>query len=842
MTEVSYVTAGFEEKFAAFKGKQILLHGSREYARAIVERFDPLFHFAGIVSFDPVGSPSFFGVPVFRQEEIPDLRPDLIILTERVKYAEAAYCALRRICRQNGIALWNMYGLDEIRLHREAEKPAPESLAEWQELCAPYDRVVFEAMDTLIHFPLTGEKPMMKQTHRSLIAWLREQGKPVGFSLRKSFSEETQIEALQAFGLVEDAPTELIRRRGEDLSFRALRQAHPGEKILYIGNGLVNEFILPRCYGIDTRRVGERWDTSCVVPEKEEPIRRPYSPDRRRQIQAEIRAHTYISFDVFDTLLVRKTLLPTDVFFLTERRAAEAGCKAEGFAAARIHAEQEIPCADLDGIYEALEDRFDWSEETARRIRDMELDVERDVLSPRGEVVELLRFARQEGKRVMLTSDMYLPEPVLRGLLAENGITDYDRLLVSCDYKKAKQTGLYDELIAQCGGAPEEILHIGDNPAADGAACAAANIPSIVLPSPLELARERGWGASLRSARTLTERCLVGLAVAELFRDPFQDPNLYERPAEERLWRYGTGAVGPLAAGHMTWLLEKLRENDYDGVLFLARDGYLPIAIYKQLQERMELPPPIYYYANRHAAFLCVADSAEQADYITDLGRQKGLSAREALKNIYRVPDEELLPQEAGETTTDYIDRHMSVIRRIAEGSREGFRRYSRRCGMRAGGKYAVVDFVAAGTIQTYLQQFLPFRLKGYYFGSYSPTSKGKSDIEYYLQGNNKAFLNSYIEMESYLTSPEPPQDCMQADGTAVFDEEVRSPRELQEFRMVFDAALSFAEEFFRLFYREGETISAAMVEEMYAAEGYHWVQQQIYDDWFRVPISRKTP
>ena len=106
MTEVSYVLAGFAGKFADFKGKKLLLHGSREYARAIIESFDSVFHFAGVMSFDPIEGEAFCGVPVYQKEDLPALAPDLIILTERVKYAEAAYRSLRRSCKRAGIAIF----------------------------------------------------------------------------------------------------------------------------------------------------------------------------------------------------------------------------------------------------------------------------------------------------------------------------------------------------------------------------------------------------------------------------------------------------------------------------------------------------------------------------------------------------------------------------------------------------------------------------------------------------------------------------------------------------------------------------------------------------------------
>ena len=100
MTEVSYVLAGFAGKFADFKGKKLLLHGSREYARAIIESFDSVFHFAGVMSFDPMEGDTFCGVPVYQKEDLPALAPDLIILTD-----DGSYTSYLR----SGSGQWNLF-------------------------------------------------------------------------------------------------------------------------------------------------------------------------------------------------------------------------------------------------------------------------------------------------------------------------------------------------------------------------------------------------------------------------------------------------------------------------------------------------------------------------------------------------------------------------------------------------------------------------------------------------------------------------------------------------------------------------------------------------------------
>ena len=836
MTEIEYVLAHFEEHFEKYKGKRIILHGSREYAKAIINGFDPLFHFAGIISYDDIRGESFFGLPVYRDEDLLSIKPDLIILTERVKYAEKAYQALRPKCKNCGIELYNMYGLNEKLVHRQAELFSFDGYLDLIARCAEYEIVAFEAMDTLLALS-TEARLVPRGEMKKLIDWLHQEGKQVRFSLRKSYPEKEQIDALAAGGVLLDPETELIRREGEDLSFRKLREANPDKKILYFGCGLVNEYILPRCYGIDVYRMN--YMSGMFLPlEDDAIIHKDYEPDLRERIESEILKHEIVSFDVFDTLIIRRTLFPRDVFVLVEKRAEQAGIEAEDFATLRAQAEQEIPYANIDQIYDWLADQYDWDEETAAMIESIELNAERDVILPRTEVVELLRFALNAEKRVVLTSDMYLPEEILRRILAENGIIGYEKLFVSCEYRRSKQSGLYEELLKLCDS-PEMILHIGDNPMSDGKACAEYGMDTRLLPSPLNLAKANNWGEAICSAHNWQERCLVGLAVAKLFRDPFKNPNLIELSWEERQIRYGISVVGPLTIGFITWVSEMLSRDDYDGVLFLARDGYLPMAIYERIREKYCLPRPIYYLANRRSAFLCCADRESLSSRISDLGLNSGLDARSILLNMYDLPEKELLAMQDDDSAVDYIDRHMKSIHRNAEESREGYLRYSKQCGMRPGGKYAVVDFIASGTIQQYLSEFLPYQLKGFYFGTYSETKC--DDIEYYLQGSNMTLLKNFIELEGYFSSPEPSMDRMAEDGTPVLSDEMRSARELKAFQLAHDSAKEFSEAFLQLFYRPGEVISSAVVEEMYAADNQHHVLEAAYDDWKKLTIwSRK--
>ena len=58
---------------------------------------------------------------------------------------------------------------------------------------------------------------------------------------------------------------------------------------------------------------------------------------------------------------------------------------------------------------------------------------------------------------------------------------------------------------------------------------------------------------------------------------------------------------------------------------------------------------------------------------------------------------------------------------------------------------------------------------------------------------------------------------------------------------MVLDAAEEFGKDYIRLFYAEDDEISSALIDEIYGAEGCHFVQHEAYDDWIKVKIERRT-
>ena len=838
MTEVEYVIANFAERFAAFQNKQIVLHGSRNYAEAIIDNFADSFHFVGIMSLDPMEGEFFHGLKILHENDFTVAKIDVVILTERVKYASEAFRSIRRICKDNKIDIYNMYGLNEFVMHGEAENAQSLSFPEVIEMCNPYDIVSIEVVNTIFCYPQNISEILVRKLFYDLINHLHQTGKEIKFILRKTYPADLQIEALKEFNFLQNEMKEIIQCEGEDHSFRQLKENNSGKKILHFGSRLAYDFILPRCYGIDTCRfIGTKDSEELISKRRKHQKDLCFCPDMIKQLKNKIRSKQLISFDVFDTLIMRKTLFPRDIFCLVEQKALLAGYDIKGFADARIRAEENQELCDIYQIYNWLQDYYNWDQDTKNQLLALEIDLEREMIVPRLEVIRLLNYAKSKGKQVILTSDMYLPEAVLSTLLQDKGVLGYDKLLISCEIKKTKQTGLYEELFSICEN-KDGILHIGDNPMADGIACKTFGIESILIPSGLELAGSRGWGNTIKAAASLLERCLLGLIISKIFRDPFQNPNYEEETRKNQLWRFGICVIAPLAIGHMTWLLKKLHDEKSSGVLFFARDGWLSFNIYKRIQKRFNLPQPVYYYANRKAAYLCCLDFPKEIDHFAEVGMIAGFSAFDILTKIFQVPTQELCLYKNHEEITDYIKKHIQWIHKNADNARKGYLSYSEKCGMLPGNSYAVVDFVTVGSVVKSLSQFLPYKLKGMFFGCHY-LSKVDNVGDYYISNEKSILLKRYVALEPFFSSPEPAQSCMEENGKPQFSDEHRSELELAGLKLVWKLVKAFSREFFDKFYQEKQVISANFLEELFATEDYYVAQPALYDDWLDVPIRK---
>jgi len=526
--EVAYVLAGFGEKLAALRGKRIVLHGTREYAEAIIREYDAAFHFVAVSSMEQDDG-FFCGKEVWAEERLLSEKPDAIILTERVRHAEEVYKAIGDSCRERGIALFDMYGLDWLAVRNEIDAQHARSVSEWLSIAAPFDVVVFELPNTVLHRNAPDGEGLLAPNRRigRVVEKLFRQGKTVLFIGHGPYDEQVQVESLVASGLVPegvDVRDVFVMRSGEDGSWRSICERYPQARILNIGHGIPKECILPRYYGVSTYRTACLGALGYAADDSRNRARAYASLDPlllRRTLDDAIESCEVISFDVFDTLIQRETLVPEDVFARVEVEARDRGLPVQGFGDVRV----KSFASDIYGIYRIVQEHYGLTDEQRDALMELELKVEREAIIPRIPVRDVFQSALDTGKRVFLVSDMYLPKEILSGILEDNGITGYERLLVSCDCGCSKQDGLFDTLLAAVDGA-RGVAHIGDSIPYDIEPAEELGIKAVLIPSARDIACAYGLGQAIEAAKTIDERGKLGRFVAETFGDPFEPRGL----------------------------------------------------------------------------------------------------------------------------------------------------------------------------------------------------------------------------------------------------------------------------------------------------------------------------
>ena len=207
-------------------------------------------------------------------------------------------------------------------------------------------------------------------------------------------------------------------------------------------------------------------------------------------IQKEIKHYQIVSFDIFDTLILRNLLFATDIFrVMAEKIQALYGIS--DFHFIRENIERDVRSHSsyeditFDEIYTEIASRYpDWPID---KLKQLEIQCELEFCQQNSFIKILFDTAVSLNKKIFLISDMYLPKTVVEGLLQKCGYTGYNRIYISGEIRKAKSTGsLFREILDESGVCASDWLHIGDNGHSDGYIPRQYGITAAVYHCPLE--------------------------------------------------------------------------------------------------------------------------------------------------------------------------------------------------------------------------------------------------------------------------------------------------------------------------------------------------------------------
>ena len=186
-------------------------------------------------------------------------------------------------------------------------------------------------------------------------------------------------------------------------------------------------------------------------------------------LKKEIELYDFISFDIFDTAILRNVLFPQDIFKIWAQYVQDK-YQFTDFQYVRISAEQEARTQSdedeitLDEIYNVIQNKY--PELDVEDLKEKEIQIELENAAANPLIRELYLHAKEHGKTIFFISDMYLPHNIVDRMLRQTGFSDFDALYVSSQDKKCKYNGkLYKEIIAAMPASADvkSWLHMGDN-------------------------------------------------------------------------------------------------------------------------------------------------------------------------------------------------------------------------------------------------------------------------------------------------------------------------------------------------------------------------------------------
>ena len=286
------------------------------------------------------------------------------------------------------------------------------------------------------------------------------------------------------------------------------------------------------------------------------------------------------SFDIYDTLITRKTATPEGVFALMQKKLSELEEYADfperlahNFYLLRIQAEKvarntyiagEIHDITISQIYDCIRLLGEVTKDQAERLMTLEIETEMENSLPIFENIEKVRELNETGKRVVLISNMYLRNEDIRKILLQmDSIFQDITIYVSGDLTKTKGTGtLYHYIRQQENVEFANWYHLGDDWKLD-----------VIIPKSMGIkadyfkkAELLDWEKEILTGRESNPELQLLIGVSKNVRkgDDLHFPYLV-----------GSGYGAEILLPYVLWVLKESLAKGIYKLFFVARDGYI---------------------------------------------------------------------------------------------------------------------------------------------------------------------------------------------------------------------------------------------------------------------------
>lgn len=516
----------------------------------------------------------------------------------------------------------------------------------------------------------------------------------------------------------------------------------------------------------------------------------------REQLGEAIGRHEVVSIDLFDTLIMRKTLFVTDLFALMDAKLRKRGIEISDFASKRLSCEKELSgerAPRLREIYEKLSAESNVEEMSPDELAKLEWETDCSLLVPRQALCNFMEELSGKGVSIYIVTDTYYSKQQIEKILEKCGIRFYTEILISCEYGIGKQNGLFHRLKERTGG--KSCIHIGDDEVVDIGCAMEQGLDVCRIYSAIDLFEAVGYFGMWDDMQSLTDRLKAGMFLAKLFNSPFQFESRDKRVGINNAYDIGYLLLAPLITDFTLWFQKQIQQYHLKNIWFCARDGYLIKALYDELTQE---DTSTYFLTSRMAAIRAGIRDEKDIRYVEGMNFSGSVQAQ--LRERFGIQVDETRsdsPHEMG--LTGYREQIMERV----EENRKNYLKYIESLQMQDG-PVAFFDFVAKGTSQMFVANLVPNHLTGLYFLQLEKENmkdKGLDIISFYDVEHlyQSAIYEDYYILETALTSDMPSLTSFDADGKAIYSEEKRTADDMRCIQKMQEGIRDYFREYLKL-------------------------------------------
>lgn len=386
------------------------------------------------------------------------------------------------------------------------------------------------------------------------------------------------------------------------------------------------------------------------------------------------------SFDIFDTLVTRTTATPKGIFAIMQNTLKKdknfAGFPSilkENFYTLRIDTEcfirenrqnYKVNEITIDEIYDFIKENNFLTDEQKEKLLKLELDSERKNLIPINENISKLKNLIQQGKRVVLISDMYLSKNFVQSVLTGiDEIFKSIKIYISSEIKEQKYSGLLFKYVKDKENVEfKNWYHYGDNQRGD------VEIPKSLGINTIKYDYEPLLPYESEILLRYPDDAYISLSVGTA-----KNCRLFNKKADSK-FNLGVSLGAPCLYPYIDWIIKQTKFQKFNRLYFVMRDGEVLRELTDILAQKNNLDIETKLIYGSRESWRAASITEKNPDFAFMFASKREINTIRKISARFHVPLDKLLkliPNEFNNVDKTFDDLEFDKIKTFLLSSAE---------------------------------------------------------------------------------------------------------------------------------------------------------------------------